>query len=363
MMKKRIAKLIGLFMLLFLPTVSFAMDLPDDVNASLYEAELNYIASDARIAGPSQPWYMPFNYQAEGTHHEEVKNFCASLFNNLGYEVEEEEFCGWSISGYYCGINVIGTKPGTTRPDEIIYISAHYDSVDVPDPEGGMCKSADDNASAVAGVWESARILSLTNHARTLKVACWDREEEGTVGSLYHANQARRNDDNIIVSYVYEMIGYTDESPGSQGLAGSEAFADMYPDQYHQIVNVNEDKADFLLAVYNSRVLNMGLQWIESPVQSAVLMEDAAAASGLKLYTLAFNPWDTFVYPGYGKSDHLAFWTHSFPAMMITDTSVRNPNYHCQNGPDSVHTLNIDFAVKTVDAVTYSALQTLNPEE
>ena len=89
-------------------------------------------------------------------------------FASLGYTVERE--------AYGTGVNVIGVLDGTSAPAEQVVISAHYDSV-------ANCPGADDNGSGVAGVLEAARVLSTSQHKRTLVVACWDEEEKGLIGS------------------------------------------------------------------------------------------------------------------------------------------------------------------------------------
>jgi len=73
-------------------------------------------------------------------HHQEVQDLCASRFSALGFTVERYK--------YDDGGGFIGTLPGTSRPVEIVIVSAHYDTI-----MGG--DGADDNASGVAAVLES----------------------------------------------------------------------------------------------------------------------------------------------------------------------------------------------------------------
>ena len=74
--------------------------------------------------------------------------------------------------------NVIGRIPGTTKPDEYILLSAHFDSWD-----GGS--GATDNGTGSVMMLEAMRILStvLPKPQRTILIGLWAGEEEGLVGS------------------------------------------------------------------------------------------------------------------------------------------------------------------------------------
>ncbi|RPI97989.1 MAG: M28 family peptidase, partial [Spirochaetales bacterium] len=69
-------------------------------------------------------------------------------FRSYGYEVDFQKY---NIRNRVFR-NIIVTKTGVGRPREIVILGAHYDSMKNP--------GADDNASAVAGLLETARIFS-----------------------------------------------------------------------------------------------------------------------------------------------------------------------------------------------------------
>ena len=81
--------------------------------------------------------------------------------------------------------NVVATKRGTTRPNEIIVIGGHFDSV--PRSPG-----ANDNASGVATLMEAARVLAPLQMARTIQFVPFSGEELGLFGSAAFANERRR---------------------------------------------------------------------------------------------------------------------------------------------------------------------------
>ncbi len=76
------------------------------------------------------------------------------------------------------GWNVIGEIPGTDLKDEVVMIGAHLDSW-----HGGT--GATDDGTGVTACLEAVRILkALGLHSRrTIRVALWDGEEEGLLGS------------------------------------------------------------------------------------------------------------------------------------------------------------------------------------
>lgn len=111
----------------------------------------------------------------EPEHHPARDNIQAE-FISYGYETHFETFTYWGHTGY----NIIAELPGTTRPNEIYIIGAHYDSVDNP--------GADDNASGVAGVLEIARVLSQYESEATIRFIAFDMEELGLIGSDDYAS-------------------------------------------------------------------------------------------------------------------------------------------------------------------------------
>jgi len=65
--------------------------------------------------------------------------------------------------------NIIVTQRGKRRPDEVLVVGGHYDSYFNP--------GADDNASAVAGILEMARMLKETETGCTVKFIAFANEE------------------------------------------------------------------------------------------------------------------------------------------------------------------------------------------
>jgi Zn-dependent M28 family amino/carboxypeptidase len=148
------------------------------------------------------------------THWQAIQDLCADRFQQYGFEVERHQ--------YATGVNVIGKRAGSTTPGEQVIISAHYDHI--PD-----CPGADDNASGVAAVLETARVLAGAAFDRTLVLACWDEEEDGLIGSEAYATRAAQNNETIVSMVSLEMIGYRSDSNSQTTPAGFNLlFADEY---------------------------------------------------------------------------------------------------------------------------------------
>lgn len=286
----------------------------------------NYIADLETIAGPREPG---------SPHHAEVRELCAARLEALGFTIERHD--------YGTGVNIVGTLTGTTLPDEHVLLSAHYDSTP-------MCAGADDNASGVAGALESARVLAMRGHGRTLIVACWDEEERGFVGSTAYADRANDAAEIIVANFVYEMIGYRDTAPGTQTFP--PGFDLLFPREIRALEE-RGSPADFIAFVADE--LHSGA--------TAALLEAMATRVGLPSIAIVAN--ETLKLSALTgdlrRSDHGPFWVNDDPGIMITDTSnFRYDRYHCGAGPDTVAGLDHAFSVAVIEATVGAAATTLD---
>ena len=215
----------------------------------------------------------------------------------MGYEIERQTY---EAHGVECS-NLIVERPGSAMSDEIIIVGAHYDSAyEAP--------GADDNASAVAGVLELARMFADADPQRTLRFACFVNEEppffqrEG-MGSLAYARRCRQRGENITAMVCLEMIGCYSDEPSSQRypIPGLGLF---YPKRGNYIGFVSN---------YRSRALLREV--IGSFRGDAQFPSEGAALPG----------W----VPGISLSDHWSFWKNGYDAVMVTDTAMyRYDHYH-----------------------------------
>lgn len=106
--------------------------------------------------------------------------------------------------------NVVGLIPGSTKPDEIVVFSAHYDHLGEDKKtakDDKIFNGADDNASGTTAVIQLANFYAQQPQApkRTLMFVLFTAEEVGGIGSKYFSQQVDAN--NITAMVNIEMIG------------------------------------------------------------------------------------------------------------------------------------------------------------
>ena len=213
-----------------------------------------------------------------------------------------------------------------------LIVGAHYDVC-------GDQPGADDNASAVAGLLESARMIfeSKPELDYGIDFIAYCLEEppffgSELMGSYVHAKSL--NDDNVDVMGMicYEMIGYFSDEPKSQNFPSPELAA-LYPDVANFIIVVGiEEYQDFNSKVHRLMSKDSGID---------VQLINFPGSSGLA-----------------GLSDQRNYWTFGYQALMINDTSfIRNPNYH--ENSDTIETLDFGKMTEVINS-SYKAIINLN---
>lgn len=109
--------------------------------------------------------------------------------------------------------NIIAVQWGAKTPQEFVVCGAHYDSWndDGEDPDTIRSPGADDNASGVAGILETARLLSHYTFDRSIIYANWCAEEIGLVGSAAYAHDMAEQGMDIVGYFNLDMTGYLQE--------------------------------------------------------------------------------------------------------------------------------------------------------
>lgn len=105
--------------------------------------------------------------------------------------------------------NVVATLKGTDPADDRIFIvSGHLDNMrsSVMDSTGDA-PGANDDASGVAAVIESARIMSKRNFPATILFVALSGEEQGLLGASYMAEKAKKQTRNIEAVLNNDIIG------------------------------------------------------------------------------------------------------------------------------------------------------------
>jgi len=141
---------------------------------------------------------------------EDVGDYIFMEFQSMGLEVRYQSWREWvpilgkpwKWFGWYSGKNIEATLPGTDESSDEIYVMiAHYDS-------WRRSSAADDDGSGVAAVLSAAKLMSQYSFNHTIRFVIVSGHEQGLLGSYNYVNEARNNNDNIVVTLCVDMIGY-----------------------------------------------------------------------------------------------------------------------------------------------------------
>jgi hypothetical protein len=251
-----------------------------------------------------------------------VAEYISKEFHQSGLPVEQQKFT--ALGNEYKNIITSYNKGKKKR----LIVGAHYDVWG--DQPGG-----DDNASAVAGLLETVRLVAENQPGLDYQIdfVAYCLEEPpffGTeeMGSYVHAKSLHEREVDVIGMICYEMIGYFSDEPGSQPFPSPE-YAQSYPDTANFIIVVGIEKyKDFNQHVHR-------------------LMREH---SQIDVQVISFPDWNGLA----GLSDHMNYWKFGYPALMVNDTSfVRNPNYHLKT--DTIDTLDFDKITEVVNG-SYGAV-------
>lgn len=176
--------------------------LMDRVSADSLEATIDHLQS-----------YHTRRYDSRMVY--EVQNWLLGQYQRLGFDsVYLHDFqLPPHLPIAETSDNVVAIQKGTRYPDEYVVCGAHYDSYnDAPgDPDSLRAPGADDNASGVSGILETARILSKCSFERSIIYVNFGAEEVGLVGSAAYARDCAADSMHIVGYFNLDMIGYLEE--------------------------------------------------------------------------------------------------------------------------------------------------------
>jgi hypothetical protein len=223
-------------------------------------------------------------------------DFLETSLSEAGYEPRRQNFS--AASNTCCNIEV--EIKGSTHPDQIVIVGAHYDTV--PGSPG-----ANDNASGVAAALALARRFAEQRPARTLRFVFFTNEEPpffqtDEMGSFVYAKSCKEEGDDIIAMLSLETIGYYTDQPNSQQYPFP--FSLFYPSTGNFLGFVSDLSSRELLY----KTIASFRTHFEFPSEGGAIPR--------------------FV-PGITWSDQWSFWQCGYPAIMLTDTApFRYPHYH-----------------------------------
>lgn len=214
---------------------------------------------------------------------------------------------------------------GSTLPDEIIVVGAHYDGfASVP--------AANDNGSGTAALLALAERFAGRRTDRTLRFVFFTNEEpphfqDETMGSLVYARACEKRKENIRAMWSLETLGYYSDEEGSQSYP-VKALEAAYP-----------SRGNFIAFVGSLSAMGLVRETVGRFRELADFPSEAAALPG--------------AIAGVGWSDHWSFAQAGFRALMVTDTAVfRDPHYHTiEDLPERLDTARMARVVEGLGAV------------
>lgn len=215
---------------------------------------------------------------------------------------------------------------GATRPDEIVVIGAHYDSIELLDGvrhAHANCPAANDNATGVGVTLELARLMrDLVERgegpSRTVRFVAFANEEPpffwtDDMGSVRYADACAERGEKIVAMLTPETLGCFREEEGTQRLP----------------LGIGRD----LVGSRGNWVGFLGMSGARGLMRESV----AAFRAGCDIRCVGAEL--PAIAPMVGASDHWSFWRRGYPALMVTDTApFRYDAYHqWRDTPDRIH--------------------------
>ena len=259
-------------------------------------------------------------------HIELAAAYIQSQFEACGLRVERQSYRykDDTVS------NIVAHRKPAAGPSGHYVLGAHYDSV-----SGTV--GADDNASAVAVLLETARAVKQTDGQATrgpeITFVAFALEEPPVYGTRYMGSRvfaARAREERLAIDGMIclEMVGYTCHTPGCQHYPFPLQFFG-YPEEGNFIGIVGNRKSSRF-----TRRLRTSFQ--RNPHLPVVTL------------TVPFNGW---ILPSVRLSDHASFWSEGYRAVMVTDSAYfRNPHYHLPS--DTMEKLDLGFMAELVVSLT-----------
>jgi Zn-dependent M28 family amino/carboxypeptidase len=238
---------------------------------------------------------------------QEALGYICEQFRQLGYQPQIQEFLLEGIIRRNAEIEI----PGSTRPQEIVVIGAHYDTA-------FGAPGADDNATGVAALLEIVRSLQGKHPARTIRFVVFDNEETPTggswqtAGSYAYAKRCHERGENITAMLSLEMLGVYSDAEGSQ----------KYPSPFNLFYPTIGNFIGFVGDMSSRALVHRCIGSFRRHCQFP--SEGVAAPNSLR---------------DISRSDHNCFWMFGYQALMVTDTSnFRYLQYHtAEDTPDKIN--------------------------
>ena len=221
-MKKFVFTVILLIYIVFcqaqLPYHLYEHTFPQVTNQDPVVLEMLQQVTENQIISDVEHLSSYINRRADAIHIYNVKDWLVSEYEKMNvdsiylHEFQVIPFWDTIPKPFTTSPNVLAIKRGKIYPNEFIICGAHYDSYVRTEgdfnPDTLVSPGADDNATGVAGILSTARILSNYEFERSIIFASWNAEEFGLCGSSQYAKACRRDSLDVVAYFNLDMTGY-----------------------------------------------------------------------------------------------------------------------------------------------------------
>jgi Zn-dependent M28 family amino/carboxypeptidase len=212
--------------------------------------------------------------------------------------------------------NIIGVLEGSSKKDEYVIISAHYDHLGMKKAGDGdlIYNGANDDASGVTGVLTLAAYFKEIGHERTLIFAAFTAEEMGLIGSTHFGKGIDAT--KFVAGINLEMIGKTPSfGPNTAWLTGFE-------------------RSDF-----------------------GTIIQQNLVGTGYQLFPDPYKKFNLFF-----RSDNASLARLGVPSHTFSTTPIDvDPDYHQVS--DEAETLNMTVITQTIQAVAKGTESIINGQD
>lgn len=209
--------------------------------------------------------------------------------------------------------NVVATLKGSQpeSADRVYVVSGHYDSM-CNSPTDAKCDApgANDDASGTAAVLEMARVMAKYQFEATIVFMAVPGEEQGLLGAIHYAEQAKQKNVNIDAMFTNDIIGNTLGGNGVRDRATVRVFSEGVPS--------NETPGEA-----NTR-RSVGGENDSASRQLARFIKETAES-----YVARMNVMMVYRRDRYGRGgDHIPFLERGYPAVRFTEVNEEFKHQH-----------------------------------
>jgi hypothetical protein len=221
--------------------------------------------------------------------------------------------------------NIVAELTGSKKPNEIIILIAHLDSINEDDPSE-PAPGADDNASGSAALLTIAKYMSNYKFDRTIRFVFSTGEEQGLLGSQRYV-QSLSSKEKIVAVMNLDMIAYNTQSP---------------------------------LPVHRVKTRNKKVdpKGYKADMPIANMFKSVVSAYKLNTYIQT-----VFTHDGEPDGDQDSFWTKGYPAIWVIEDDYNDYNEdNMHTGNDKLSTItNHNYCTAITKATLGTAAHLANP--